>query len=202
MKLYFSVIGIAMALISLFNISFGIASESSVISAVIFCTAMQFVLDAVVAIIVNKTPRKFFNVDNRRFSVTERERAFYVKLGVRRWHDKVWELGALGGFSKRTVREPNNPEYLERYIVECNKGVVTHRLSYFVGFFVMWPLSGIMTYTVALPVALVNLFLNILPTIVLRYNTPLLHTLLLRAKRRGYTVPEEAKEEVETTVCP
>ena len=197
MKLYFSVIGIAMALISLFNIAFDVASETYVISTVIVCTAMQFVFDGIIAIIVNKTPDRFFDIDNPRFTVTERERALYIKLGVRRWADKVWELGALGGFSKKTVKEPNDSEYIEKYIIECNKGVVTHRLSYFVGFLVMWPVSGTVAYTVALPVAIVNLFLNVLPTVVLRYNTPMLHTLLLRLKKRAELVREEKECEEE-----
>ena len=189
MKLYLSVIGIAMALISLFNITFGVANVSYVISAVVVCTALQFVFDGIIAIIINKTPDRFFGVDNPRFEVTERERSLYIKLGVRHWSDKVWELGGLGGFSKKTIKEPNNPEYIEKYIIECNKGVVTHRLSYFVGFLVMLPLDGVTAYSIALPVALVNLFLNILPTIVLRHNTPMLHSVLARLRRKR--TPEE-----------
>ena len=48
----------------------------------------------------------------------------------------------------------------------------------------MLTLPNICSLTIALPVAIVNLFLNILPTIVLRYNTPMLHTVLERLKRR------------------
>ena len=44
---------------------------------------------------------------------------------------------------------------------------------------------GIGALSIALPVALVNLFLNILPTLVLRYNTPKLKSMLLRLKRSG-----------------
>ena len=185
MKLYFSVIGVGMVLISALNIIFKTASPLYIIVAVIFCTALQFALDAIVAFITNRFPDKCFGIDNPLFRVSERERALYKKLGVRRWATKVWELGALGGFSKKSVKEPNNPEYIEKFIIECNKGVMTHRLSYPVGFLAMLTLPGICSLTIALPVAVINLFLNILPTIVLRHNTPMLKSLLTRLKRKA-----------------
>jgi hypothetical protein len=48
----------------------------------------------------------------------------------------------------------------------------------------MLTLSGLTPLTIALPVAIVNLFLNILPTLALRYNTPKLKTLLKRLRRK------------------
>lgn len=184
MLLYFSVIGAAMTVISLLNIAFGVASPLYVIIAVVFCTALQFALDGVVAFVVNRFSDKHFGVDNRLFHVTDAERRFYKKLRVRLWANKVWELGSLGGFSKKSVNEPDNPEYIEKFIIECNKGVMTHRLSYPVGFLAMLTLPGICSVTIALPVATVNLLLNILPVIVLRHNTPMLKSLLKRLRRR------------------
>lgn len=184
MKLYFSVIGVSMVLISLLNILFGAAEWYYVIIAVIFCTALQFALDAVVAFTVNRFPDKCFGIDNPLFRISEAERRFYKKLRVRLWANKVWELGSLGGFSKKSVNEPDNPEYIEKFIIECNKGVMTHRLSYPVGFLAMLTLPGICSVTIALPVATVNLLLNILPVIVLRHNTPMLKSLLKRLRRK------------------
>ena len=77
------------------------------------------------------------------------------------------------------------PENIEKFIIECNKGVLTHRLSYPVGFLAMLTLPVVCSFTVALPVALVNLFLNVLPTLALRYNTPMLHSVLKRLKRKS-----------------
>ena len=184
MILYFSVIGVAMVLISLINIVFEVAATHYVIIAVVFCTALQFALDAVVAIAVNSFSDKYFGIDNPLFRVTDKERRLYKMLKVRLWANKVWELGALGGFSKKSISEPDNPEYIEKFIIECNKGVMTHRLSYPIGFLAMLTLPGIPAFTIALPVAVVNLFLNILPTIVLRHNTPMLKALLKRLLRK------------------
>ncbi len=185
MKLYLSVIGVCMAIISAINIVISTAVWYYVIAAVFWCTALCFAIDGSIAIIVNKVlPEHLFSVDNPRFDVSEREKELYKKLRVRLWKDKVWELGGLGGFSKKRLTEPDNPEYIEKFIVECNKGVVTHRLSYPAGFLTMLTMFNVCSFTVALPIAFVNLFLNILPTLALRYNTPKLKSLLARLKRK------------------
>jgi hypothetical protein len=184
MKLYLSIIGIAMAVISAVNIAAETAPWYYVIIAVVWCTALQFALDGLWAIVINKLPNRWFGVENPLYRVSKKERELYKKLKVRLWKDKVWELGGLGGFSKKLLREPENPEYIERFIIECNKGVLTHRLSYPIGFLAMLTLPNICAYTIALPVAIVNLFLNILPTLALRYNTPMLQALLKRLKKK------------------
>ena len=188
MKLYFTTIGIAMALISAVNIAFGTAAWYYVLISVVWCTALQFVLDGVVAFSVRMTPDRLYGIDNPLFHITEWEKELYKRLRVRSWKDKVWELGGLGGFSKKSMASTNNPEYIKKFIVECNRGVATHRLSYPVGFVAMLTLKGTCVFTVALPVALVNLYLNILPTLVLRYNTPKLKTLYERLLKKNGTV--------------
>ena len=62
MKLYLSVIGVAMALIAAFNIIFGVSSWYYAVIAVIWCTALQFALDGFIAIVINKMPDKWFGV--------------------------------------------------------------------------------------------------------------------------------------------
>ena len=184
MKLYLSIIGIAMAIIATVNLLLGVAPWYYVISAVIWCAVLQFALDGLIAILIRLTPDRYFHVDHRYFAVSERSQRMYQKLQVRRWKDQVWELGGLGGFSKKNLKDPKNPEYIKKFIVECNKGVVTHRLSYPIGFLAMMTVDGICALTIALPVAVVNVFLNILPTLVLRYNTSPLQKLLSRMNKR------------------
>ncbi len=184
MKLYLTTIGIAIASISALNVLGGTASWYYVIVAVVWCTALQFALDGLIAIVVNNLPDKWFGVNHPLFRVSDWERELYRKLRVRTWKDKIWELGGLGGFSKRNVKEPNNPRYIEKFIVECHKGMVTHRLSYPIGFFAMLTLPNICSFTIALPVALVNVYLNILPTLALRYNTPMLKAVLSRLQKK------------------
>ena len=130
-------------------------------------------------------PDRWFGAENPLYHVSETEKRLYKKLRVRLWKDKVWELGGLGGFSKKRVKEPDNPEYIEKFIIECNKGVLTHRLSYPIGFLAMLTLPGVCAFSIALPVAIVNLFLNVLPTLALRYNTPKLKSMLKRLRRNA-----------------
>ena len=184
MKLYLSIIGIAMLVISVLNILFETASWYYVVIAVVWCTALQFILDGAIAILINKMPDKWFGVGNRFYHVTKAEKSLYKRLQVRNWKDKVWELGGLGGFSKKELKEPSNPKYIEKFIIECNKGVLTHRLAYPIGFLAILTVKPPCGLTIALPVAMVNLILSVLPTIVLRYNTPTLILILNRLKRK------------------
>ena len=185
MKLYLSVIGTAMVVVSAINIVFCTVSWYNIVIAVVLCTAAQFALDGFLAVIINKLPDSFFSVNNPLYKVSEFEKELYKKFKVRNWKDKVWELGGLGGFSKKNLANPNSPEYIEKFIIECNKGVLTHRLSYPIGFLPMLLIPNICSLTIAFPVALVNLFLNILPTLALRYNTPKLQAILKRMNRKN-----------------
>lgn len=183
MKLYLSIISVAMIVIGAINVACNTASVVYIVVSVVLCTALQFALDGLIAIVINKLPDSLFAVDNPAYCVSEWEKQFYKKLKVRKWKDKVWELGGLGGFSKKKLVEPDSPAYIEKFIIECNKGVLTHRLSYPIGFLPMLMYPNVCAYSIALPVAVVNLFLNILPTLALRYNTPKLKAILERMKR-------------------
>lgn len=191
MKLYLSTVGIAMLTVSGLNILFGTAPWYHIICAVIYCVILNFMLDAAIAILIKIMPNRWFMPENPSYHVFSFERKLYGWLNVRRWKDKVLQLGGIGGFSKRRIKEPNNPKYIERFIIECNKGVLTHRLCYFVGFFVMLIISDKFVFSVALPSAVVNLYLNVLPTIVLRYNTPMLKSVLARLRRISNTKKED-----------
>ena len=184
MILYICIILSAMTLISLANFLFTSLSIWFIISAVTITTVFQFVIDGIFAIIVQKLPKKWFGMNNKLFNVSQRSQKFYEKLQIRKWKDKVWELGGLGGFRKNKLTAPNNVEYVERFIIESNKGIVTHRIGYLAGFL------GIFIFPkyalgIGIPVAVVNLFLNILPVMILRYNLPKLKLLHKRLKRNA-----------------
>ena len=69
MKFYLKVIGISMFIITLINIIFDTTAWYNVIILVVICTALQFVLDGLIAIIINKMPDEFFGVDNTLYNV-------------------------------------------------------------------------------------------------------------------------------------
>ena len=186
MKLYLSVIGLSAAVITVINLLCGTASPQILPVAVLLCITLEFAIDGGIAILIRLTPDRWYPADSPLFAVSAFERKLYGRLRVRLWKDRIWELGGLGGFSKRKLLAPDDPAYIEKFIIECHKGVVTHRLSYPLGFLILLLFPKPLSLTVALPVALVNLFLNILPTLALRYNTPMLRAMLRRMrKQRG-----------------
>ena len=121
---------------------------------------------------------------------------YYEKLNIKNWKDKVAELGALGGFRKNKVADPNDPKYLEMFIIENNKGITLHIAGIIFGFLILlFPMPKYALY-IGLPIALVNVYLNMLSTMVLRYNIPKLKVALQRAtKHANLTSTDEKKEE-------
>lgn len=196
MKLYLSVIFMAMVIVSVFNIVFETASVWFIILAVVATTVFQFAIDGLFAFIINKFPDKWFNENKKCFIVSKRTQKFYEKLQIKKWKDDIWELGGLGGFRKNKLQSTNDPEYFKQFIIECNKGVVTHRIGYLVGFLgiFLFPLKYAMI--IGVPIACVNLVLNILPTMVLRYNTPKLMTVYKRLTRNVEKVYDNNNKEL------
>lgn len=192
MKLYLTIIGVAAAILAAVNVACGTASWYYVLIAIALCIALEFAIDGGMAILIRLTPDRWYPAFSPLFSVSAWEKKLFLRLKVRLWKDKIWELGGLGGFSKKKLLSPDDPAYIEKFIVECHKGVITHRLSYPLGFLIMLIFPNICSLTIALPVAVVNLFLNILPTLALRYNTPMLQGMLKRMmKKRERSCPSK-----------
>ena len=185
MILYLTIIVVAMILIislnTMFNGMFSGLSPLWTICVVFFGVVLEIVIDGVFAFIIHSLPNKWFNKDKKCFDVSRRERKFYEKLNIKHWKDKVWELGALGGFRKNKLNDPNNTKYIETFIVENNKGCVVHLVGIVFGFLILlFPLPKYW-FCIGLPIAIVNVYLNLLSMMVLRYNIPKLKIAYLRA---------------------
>lgn len=141
-------------------------------------TIAEIVIDLLIALFVRRVlPSRWFGISKKLFCTREFERKFYEKIRIRRWKDKVLELGSLSGFRKNKVNEPKNNKYIERFILESNYGIVVHVACILFGVSVIfiYPLSVVLWF--GLPVTIVNFLLNLLPIFVLRYNLPKLHAL-------------------------
>ena len=187
MILYLSIVFGGTALISLLNILLGSYSFNHsaiwVILAVVLSVVVEIAIQGIIATIVKHLPNKWFSHDKKIFKISKRERKFYEKIKIRSWKDKVWELGALGGFRKNKISDPNSPEYLLQFVVESNKGVTDHIVGIFCSFLVIFILPLKYALRIGLPVALVACLLCILPTMILRYNIPKLMVAYERARR-------------------
>ena len=192
MKLYLFIIGVAMAIIAGINMACEVASPLYAVVAVVFCVVLQIILDSLAALAIRLTPDRLYPAESPRYCVRGWEKKLYLKLGVRAWKDHIPDLGGIGGFSKKRLQSPDDPAYIEKYVIECHKGVLTHRLCYPLGLLVMLTLPNLCALTIGLPVAVINLILNALPTMALRYNTPMLLGMLRRMRMKQTTAANRA----------
>lgn len=198
MFLTFSVVSISMIVVCSLDIIIAAplmdVSPWFFVFAVVVSTAYQFAIDGIFAWIVNHLPNKWFE-NKKCFDVSKKEQRFYEKIGIRSWKDKVWELGKLGGFSKAKVDDPKNPEYSRRFLIESYKGEVDHVIGMIVGFSVIFLFPLKFAWIVGVPIAIVNLVLNYMPIMILRYNTPKLKVLYKRAIRNQELIQKQTNEE-------
>lgn len=121
-------------------------------------------------------PYKRYNKPIKSLSAFRFESRFLEKTGIKKWKDKVPELGKFTNFSKGKIAEPKNAEYILRFITEANFGVLGHFLSIPFGFLIIliYPKCW---FSIGFPIAFLNLIYNLLPLEILRYNLTKLHKL-------------------------
>lgn len=189
MILYGIAIFIGMALTALFNAlfaapHFGFSITYAVLATIIHTVAV-IAVDGVFAFIIRRLPSKAFGHERKFFNVSLREKNFYEKrLGIKKWKDKIPELGGFTNFSKGSIDKPRDNEYLARYLLEADYGQIIHLITAFTGFLIIFICPLEMWYCFALPVAAINAILNIMPFFVLRYNSYKLKILFRKNERQ------------------
>ncbi len=136
-------------------------------------------VDGVGALIVRRLlPNKWFIAERRLFRVSKREHELYHRIRVKSWKDKVPELGMFTGFSKSNLKTTADAEYLARFIMEINYGVICHLENAFFGWLIMFipffiPEGMIFPAPVSIWafIAAVNFVLSMLPVFILRYTS-------------------------------
>ncbi len=128
-------------------------------------------VDGLVATVCRLLPKKFADSETKFYQVTPKQKKFYEKLHIRKWKDKIPEIGHFTGFRKNKIAEPQSIEYVERFILETCYGELGHLWIIPVGFVIVALFFISKTWiALSIPVACVNAVLNILPVFVLRYN--------------------------------
>ena len=132
----------------------------------------EIALDGLIATIARLLPAKCADHTKRVYHVSIEEKKFYEKLKIRMWKDKIPEIGHFTGFRKNKLADPQSIEYVDRFLLESCYGEIGHFFSLFFGFAVLllYPLSDVW-FALAIPVAIVNFFLNLPSLLVLRYNS-------------------------------
>lgn len=130
-----------------------------------------FAIDGIFAFIARRLPERWFSPEAKLFTVSSGERKLYRKMKINTWKKYVPELGCFTGFHKDKMRERTSSEYIGRFLLESNYGVLGHVLGAVLGFLVMF-LPFLRPLSMGLPIATINFILSMLPTMILRYNTP------------------------------
>lgn len=182
--LYIITVAVSAVVITLANFlirgSYTAAAFGKYALLTLLCIAAVFVIDGLFAFIIRRLPERWFAPEAGLFTVGKRERNFYRRTRIDKWKRYIPEWGCFTGFHKDKMREPDNSEYIGRFLLESNYGVAGHIAGAVLGFGIML-IPVFPTLSVALPVALINCLLSLLPTAILRSNTPALRGLYRRA---------------------
>ena len=185
--LYITIVLSGMLLIASINSHYSNVTDLSLaycILATVLLTLFVIILDGIQAFVIRRLPSKWFNESHKCYDASKKERRIYDFLGLKFWKDYVMELGGFTDFHKDKIVDPNDPEYLRRFILECNYGSLIHIVTAFTGYLIIFITPLHLWYNFALPVAFVNMVLNLLPAFILRYNVPRLKSLLKIANRK------------------
>ena len=169
---YLAVIFTAILVIAVLHVTL-FSTFLEALGCTVFATVAVVLWDGATAFFIRRLPKRWFLPENARFRVGERERRFYRSLKIKAWKDKVPELGCFTGFHKNHLEDAHDREYLGRFLMESNYGVVIHLVNALAGFLIVFiPEVGV---SIGLPVASVNAVLSLMPMAILRYHTaPLL----------------------------
>lgn len=182
MILYISIIIVSMITICMANYFIAIRlfnfNLHYIIFSVIYLTIAVIIVDGMFAFCIRWLfPKKWFSVDKKFYVAKKTERKIYEKIGIKRWKDKVLELGGFTKFNKNKLGNPKDSAYVRRFIVESNYGVAIHISCMCFGYLIIFLHTLEYCLCFAIPVATVNMILNALPCFILRYNLSKLHVL-------------------------
>lgn len=175
----------AISLLYAFFVPFGV---------MVYCGVLMGLADIVIRLL----PRKIWNFEKAPFFVSKKEAKKYEKLGIKKWKDKaVPDLGKTAGFSKKHL-DGSNEEYLLAFIKETCMGETLHAVG------AVLPLTALIFCPVrdwyfVVFILIVNLFLNLLPCMIQRYNRyrlALVYTFKMRhqAERKSAIAQEDASD--------
>ena len=186
--LYITIIFIGTLISALLGVFVGVpyanVSESRVFAIIIISLLVLVLIDAVCALFMRYClPKKVFNPFLKCYNVGKNERKFYEKIGIRKWKDRIPEAGQLfANFSKTEVADMTNNEYVQKFMSETIYAELMHWLSMIFSFLIIF-IDLRLALTVALPLVVGNMILNLMPVLVQRYNRPKLMVLYQRNER-------------------
>ena len=151
----------------------------SVLGVTCLCIVSVIAIDGATATVCRLLPECVADHTRALYTVTATEKQIYEKLKIRAWKDKIPEIGHFTGFRKNRIASPQSPAYVKRFLLEICYGEIGHLISVLMGFLLLpLPLFPSVWLPVSIVVATVTGILNLLPGMVLRYNSYKLKRLL------------------------
>lgn len=142
-----------------------------------------FAIFVVLALINRLLPKSCFNHNKKVFQVKKKELKFLDKLKIKRWKDKIPELGYFAGFSKKNI-DSLDASYIEKFMYETCYAEVLHVVTAILGLSVVFFFLGIQILFI-LPIVIANTVLHIIPCFVQRYNRHRLEVVFKFKSRRS-----------------
>ena len=153
---------------------------------VLFSVAMCIVFDGVVAIIFCKfIPEKAYIKENCLFKVPKFERNIYNIIKIKNWKDYTLELGFLNGFRKNKIESPYDNNYIQKFIIECNRGYLTHLIAIFICTPLIFISPEKLRFTIILPIVITNAIINFMSVAILRNNVYKLYRIYEKNERKN-----------------
>jgi glycosyl-4,4'-diaponeurosporenoate acyltransferase len=154
-----------------------------IIIVVVGSTLAVIALDGLTASIIHHLPKKLFDPYKKCFIVKKWEKKFFNVIKIKKWKDKIPEIGALTcDFGKDHISDPNNVEYIYSFLIETGYAEVIHNVSCVIGFLVILICPKCLL-SIGLPIGIINVGFNILSSLIQRYNRPKLLAVYERKKR-------------------
>lgn len=161
---------------------------------ILYAIAICAIIMIFSAILVRIMPKKYFDPNRKRYTCSKKEIRFYKKLKIHNWKGIVPDGGRTGGFKKKNLVDPRNEKYMHRFLFENCLAETVHVLTIVFAIFILILVPNRYLYTIALPVYLTCVILNLLPIFVLRSIRP---KLLKVYNRLVQTEDEEDTDEKE-----
>ena len=172
--LYFLIIFITMFIcISLAVVSsfFGVMPLWYAFTMPFLVVAYDLIFLGIVCVVMRLLPKALWDYRRKRFTVGDEEVKFYdQKLHIKSWKEKVPEAGAASGFPKDKIYSTEE-KYLKRFLEENCFAESMHFVAGLIGITALFFLPTA-DFFFAIPITIVNFVLNIMPSMIQRYNRP------------------------------
>lgn len=204
MKLYIIILVAGLTLTAGGNLFYALSKDMNVGTMFLYlllAVAICGIMAGIITLITRILPAKVFSPYRHRYKVSSKENKFYNKLKIKKWKDKIPELGKLSGFAKTEIAEPNNPQYIFKFLTENCIAEALHFYSIVAGLLVFVFLPREYVFTIGLPIFFLNMLLHIMPIFVQRYLRPKFLKIYNRLISQNENINQNNLEEVDKKIA-